>query len=332
MIARLGLDARSLVVELGQQRRLPAAALRRARASRCLGDRAGRATSPRPREAQGVPTLTEFFGRDARRGARRRSAGRPTSSSATTSSPRSPTSTTSSPGSRDPARAGRRRDDRVPAPRAADRGQPVRHDLPRALLVLLAARRSARIVGGSRPRGRRRRGAADPRRLAPGLRSARRGRPGDRRRPRRRPRCDERRRSATRTWRATPASRSGSARRSASLLTFLIEARRAGQSVAGYGAPGKGNTLLNYCGIRTDLARLHRRPEPVQARPVHAGHAHPDLPARADRRDPAGLRPDPAVEPARGDRRPARRTSREWGARFVVPIPTSCGMSRELAA
>lgn len=37
------------------------------------------------------------------------------------------------------------------------------------------------------------------------------------------------------------------------LLEFLIDARRKGQSVAGYGAPGKGNTLLNYCGIRTDL-------------------------------------------------------------------------------
>ncbi|MGH2518726.1 MAG: methyltransferase domain-containing protein, partial [Chloroflexota bacterium] len=37
------------------------------------------------------------------------------------------------------------------------------------------------------------------------------------------------------------------------LLRFLINARRRGHSVAGYGAPGKGNTLLNYCGIRTDL-------------------------------------------------------------------------------
>ena len=34
---------------------------------------------------------------------------------------------------------------------------------------------------------------------------------------------------------------------------FLIEARRAGKTVVGYGAPGKGNTLLNYCGIRPDL-------------------------------------------------------------------------------
>ncbi len=36
-------------------------------------------------------------------------------------------------------------------------------------------------------------------------------------------------------------------------LEFLIRARRAGKRVVGYGAPGKGNTLLNYCGIRTDF-------------------------------------------------------------------------------
>ncbi len=37
------------------------------------------------------------------------------------------------------------------------------------------------------------------------------------------------------------------------LLELLIELRRAGKQVVGYGAPGKGNTLLNYCGIRTDF-------------------------------------------------------------------------------
>ena len=37
------------------------------------------------------------------------------------------------------------------------------------------------------------------------------------------------------------------------LLKFLIGAREAGKTIAGYGAPGKGNTLLNYCGIRTDF-------------------------------------------------------------------------------
>src|SRR4029079_9651493 len=37
------------------------------------------------------------------------------------------------------------------------------------------------------------------------------------------------------------------------LLSFLIEAKNTGKRVVGYGAPGKGNTLLNYCGIRTDF-------------------------------------------------------------------------------
>jgi hypothetical protein len=37
------------------------------------------------------------------------------------------------------------------------------------------------------------------------------------------------------------------------LLDLLISVREAGKQVVGYGAPGKGNTLLNYCGIRTDL-------------------------------------------------------------------------------
>jgi 2-polyprenyl-3-methyl-5-hydroxy-6-metoxy-1,4-benzoquinol methylase len=37
------------------------------------------------------------------------------------------------------------------------------------------------------------------------------------------------------------------------ILDFLIDAQRRGKSIAGYGAPGKGNTLLNYCGVRTDF-------------------------------------------------------------------------------
>jgi hypothetical protein len=61
------------------------------------------------------------------------------------------------------------------------------------------------------------------------------------------------------------------------LLTFLIEAREQGKTVAGYGAPGKGNTLLNYCGIRTDLL---------------------------DFTTDANLRADPAVEPEGRDHAP----------------------------
>ena len=37
------------------------------------------------------------------------------------------------------------------------------------------------------------------------------------------------------------------------LLQFLIQAKQEGKKIVGYGAPGKGNTLLNYCGIRTDF-------------------------------------------------------------------------------
>ncbi len=37
------------------------------------------------------------------------------------------------------------------------------------------------------------------------------------------------------------------------LLRFLLQAQEDGKTVAGYGAPGKGNTLLNHCGIRGDL-------------------------------------------------------------------------------
>src|SRR5580700_2382358 len=37
------------------------------------------------------------------------------------------------------------------------------------------------------------------------------------------------------------------------LLGFLLQAAREGATVAGYGAPGKGNTLLNHCGVRSDL-------------------------------------------------------------------------------
>ena len=37
------------------------------------------------------------------------------------------------------------------------------------------------------------------------------------------------------------------------LLSFLIEAKEQGKRICGYGAPGKGNTLLNYCGIGTDF-------------------------------------------------------------------------------
>jgi SAM-dependent methyltransferase len=104
------------------------------------------------------------------------------------------------------------------------------------------------------------------------------------------------------------------------LLDFLIEANRAGAQVVGYGAPGKGNTLLNYCGVRTDLLRytVDRNPYkqgtylPGTRIPVHAPdkifETKPDYVLVL----PWNLRYEVAAQMA---------GIRAWGGRFVVPIP-----------
>ena len=104
------------------------------------------------------------------------------------------------------------------------------------------------------------------------------------------------------------------------LLAFLIEARRQGRTIAGYGAPGKGNTLLNYCGIRTDFVAYtvdrnpykHGRFLPGTHIPIFA----PDK-IRETRPDyvlilPWNLKDEIAAQLA---------YIREWGGQFVVPIP-----------
>ena len=104
------------------------------------------------------------------------------------------------------------------------------------------------------------------------------------------------------------------------LLDFLIRVNREGKTVAGYGAPGKGNTLLNYCGIRTDLLAftVDRNPYkqgtytpgariPVYA-PEHVFEARPDYLLIL----PWNLRDEIAEQMA---------GIRTWGGRFVVPIP-----------
>ncbi|MGD9597429.1 MAG: methyltransferase domain-containing protein [Steroidobacteraceae bacterium] len=104
------------------------------------------------------------------------------------------------------------------------------------------------------------------------------------------------------------------------LLRFLIEARDHGKSVVGYGAPGKGNTLLNYCGIRTDLLdyTVDRSPH-KQGRYTPGTH----IPIR----DPETIRqtrPDYVlILPWNLQREIGRQLEyiREWGGRLVVPIP-----------
>jgi SAM-dependent methyltransferase len=104
------------------------------------------------------------------------------------------------------------------------------------------------------------------------------------------------------------------------LLEFLIGCRREGKRVAGYGAPGKGNTLLNYCGIRTDLLEFT-----VDRNPYKQGQFLPGthLPIR----HPEALeqaRPDfILILPWNLKKEIVAQLSytREWGARCVVPIP-----------
>lgn len=104
------------------------------------------------------------------------------------------------------------------------------------------------------------------------------------------------------------------------LLEFLIECRRAGKRVAGYGAPGKGNTLLNYCGIRTDLLDFT-----VDRNPYKQGQFLPGT--RIPIRHPEALeqaRPDfVLILPWNlTDEIVAQLSNvRGWGGRFVVAIP-----------
>jgi hypothetical protein len=105
-----------------------------------------------------------------------------------------------------------------------------------------------------------------------------------------------------------------------SLLEFLISTRRAGKSVAGYGAPGKGNTLLNYCGIRTDFLEYTVDRNPYKQGNFLPGTHIPIYPPERIRETkpdyililPWNLRDEIVSQLG---------YVREWGARFVVPIP-----------
>ncbi len=104
------------------------------------------------------------------------------------------------------------------------------------------------------------------------------------------------------------------------ILRFLIETKAAGKSIAGYGAPGKGNTLLNYCGIRTDLLdyTVDRNPYkqgkytpgtriPIHS-PEHIRETKPDFLFLL----PWNLKDEIMAQ---------NQFIREWGGRFVTPIP-----------
>jgi 2-polyprenyl-3-methyl-5-hydroxy-6-metoxy-1,4-benzoquinol methylase len=104
------------------------------------------------------------------------------------------------------------------------------------------------------------------------------------------------------------------------LLGFLLAAARDGKSVAGYGAPGKGNTLLNHCGIRSDLLSYT-----VDRSPVKQGMFLPGthIPIYEPERL-AQTRPDYILVLPWNLRQEISQQLdyvREWGGQLVFPIP-----------
>lgn len=104
------------------------------------------------------------------------------------------------------------------------------------------------------------------------------------------------------------------------LLAFLIQAKRDKKSIAAYGAAAKGNTLLNYCGIGTDFIDFVVDRNPVKQGRLLPGSRIPVLDpdaVREARPDYLLILPwnikDEVMQQMTG--------IREWGGRFVVPIP-----------
>jgi SAM-dependent methyltransferase len=104
------------------------------------------------------------------------------------------------------------------------------------------------------------------------------------------------------------------------LLSFLIEAKSLGKSIAGYGAPGKGNTLLNYCGIRTDFLDYTVDRNPYKQGKFLPGTHIPIFPPEKI----AETKPDYVlILPwnLKDEITAQLAYVHDWGAKFVVPIP-----------
>lgn len=104
------------------------------------------------------------------------------------------------------------------------------------------------------------------------------------------------------------------------LLSFLIELKNSGKTIVGYGAPAKGNTLLNYCGIRTDLLEYTCDRSPYKQGlflpGTHIPIYHPGKIAET--------KPDYIlILPwnLKDEIRLQLSYIHEWGGKFVIPIP-----------
>jgi SAM-dependent methyltransferase len=105
------------------------------------------------------------------------------------------------------------------------------------------------------------------------------------------------------------------------ILAFLIDAKRRGRSVVAYGAPGKGNTLLNYCGVGTDFIDYTVDRNPYKQGRFLPGSRIPICPPERI----AETKPDYLfVLPwnLQDEIIEQMGSIRAWGGRFVIPIPT----------
>ena len=105
-----------------------------------------------------------------------------------------------------------------------------------------------------------------------------------------------------------------------SLLSELISIRGRGETIAGYGAAGKGNTLLNYCGIRTDFVDFVADRNPYKIGRFTPGTHIPILdPAEIAKRRPDHI----LILPWNLEKEITAQLDyvAEWGADFIVPIP-----------
>ena len=104
------------------------------------------------------------------------------------------------------------------------------------------------------------------------------------------------------------------------LLDFLITTKRNGKSIAGYGAPGKGNTLLNYCGVRMDFIdyTVDRNPY-KQGKFLPGTHIPINHPDKIKETQPNYV----LILPWNFKDEIMEQCSfiRDWGGQFVVPIP-----------
>jgi hypothetical protein len=104
------------------------------------------------------------------------------------------------------------------------------------------------------------------------------------------------------------------------LLEFLIQAKRGGKRIAGYGAPGKGNTLLNYCAIRSDFLDYTVDRNPYKhGRFLPGTHVPIYPPERIQETKPDFL----LILPWNLKDEIIKQNAfiRKWGGKFVVPIP-----------